>query len=441
MDYASPSPAFPLAPGSLPLVGHLPRIHLDVLGLLRSAAARLGPVFRLDHGFGSRPTYVYGDEGFTLLRNDRVDSSANLELARILLEGSLIPEDGANHRRMRGAIDAPFSLRGLESSNVGEIIADVVSRRLAGWSDDRPLPIVTEASEITLAVVFRIMGIEPGEIPKWHKKYRDYTLGVINEPFELPGSPRWRAKRAIAWIDEQFTRLVSERRRQGDRRSFLGAMVHGEDAEGQRMSHAELLGNLRLLGFAGHETTASVMTWMMIRLGSDRALWQRLCDEALAADGPPLVPSVLSRFPFAEALFREAARVYPPAWFVMRRTLQTIDFEGVAIPAGHLLILPIVAWSRSPSRYPDPDRFDPDRWLRHEQARHPIETCQFGGGPHFCLGYRLALLEGIHFIVAVARRLGARGLRPVLRGPVPPPRYLPFTRAPARTALHLEPAR
>jgi cytochrome P450 len=339
---------------------------------------------------------------------------------------------------MRGAIDAPFSLRGLEASNVGEIIQEVVSSRLASWPGRSSIVISTETNELALTVLFRIMGVEPGAIPQWHKKYRDYTLGVINEPFEVPGGPRWRAKRAIAWIDDQFTQLVAERRRERDRQSFLGAMVHGQDEEGRCMSHAELLGNLRLLGFAGHETTASVMTWMMIRLGREPALWQRLRAEALAADGPPLGPSALARFPFAEALFREALRVYPPAWFVLRRTREDIDFEGVVIPTGHLLILPIVAWSRSPTRYSDPDRFDPDRWLGQDQARHPIETCQFGGGPHFCLGYRLALLEGIHFIVAVARLLGSRGLRPVLRGPVPSPRYLPFTRAPARTALHLE---
>ena len=156
-----PFEPFPLAPDGLPIVGHLPRIHLDVLGLLRASSARLGPVFRLDHGFGSRPTYVYGDEGFTLLRNERVDSSANLDLARILLEGSLLPEDGPNHRRMRGAIDAPFSLRGLEASSVGEIMHDVVAHRLATWCDRSKLVINTEVSEIALSVLFRIMGVEP----------------------------------------------------------------------------------------------------------------------------------------------------------------------------------------------------------------------------------------------------------------------------------------
>lgn len=433
--------SFPLAPGSLPVVGHLPRIHLDLLGLLRSSAARLGPVFRLSHGFGVRPAYLYGDEAFSLLRNDRVDSSANHELAGTLLADSLLPEDGPAHRRMRGAVDAPFSPRGLEAAKVGTIVHDVVSRQLASWPSKPSVVIAAEAREITLSVLFRIMGVEPGAIPQWRTKYHDFALGLINHPFAVPGSPRWRSRRAIAWIDARFTSLIEDRRQQRDRRSFLGAIVHGEDEDGHRLTHAELLGNLRLLGFAGHETTASVMTWMMVHLGHDRALWRRLRDEALAADGPPMGPAELVRFPLAEALFREAARLYPPAWFVMRRTLHPLDFEGVAIPAGTLLILPLITWSRSPVRYCDPDRFEPDRWLGHDGARHPIETCQFGGGPHFCLGYRLALLEGIQFIVSVARCLGARGLAPALRGPLPPARFLPFTHAPARTQIHVEPAR
>lgn len=436
----SPKPtSFPLAPGALPVLGHLPRIHLDVLGLLRSSAASVGPVFRIDHGFGNHLTYLYGDDGFSLLRNDRVDSSAIFELVRNLVADSMLPVDGAVHRRMRGAMDQPFSPRGLQTSNVGAIVHDVVSEQLASWRGKTSITISAETREIALAVIFRTMGIEPLAIPTWRSKYHEFSLGILDFPLELPGTPRWRARRAMQWIDSQFTRLINERRRAEDHHSFLGSLVHGEDEDGHHISNAELVGNLRLLAFAGHDTTASVMTWMMVHLAADISHWIRLRDEALGTDGP-LSPSELAQFPFAEAFFRETTRLYAPAWFVMRKVRQAFDFGGTTIPAGQSIVLPLISWSRSPTRYRDPDRFDPNRWVGHEHARHPIETCSFGGGPHFCLGYRLALLEGVHFIVAVARELGRRRLRPVLRGPVPPPRYLPFTRAPMRTRIMFEPS-
>lgn len=437
MSLASKRSTLPMAPGRFPLVGHLPRIHVDAPGFLRRAAERCGPAFRIDQGLGNRPVCLYGDEAFGLLRNEQVDSSANLVVAKLIVQDSLIPEDGPRHRRMRGAIDGPFSRNGLAAANVGAVIHEAVSTRLAGWAGKGSIVISDETRDIALSVIFRIVGIEGAAVSEWRRKYHELVLGLINFP-EVPGSPRWRSKRAILWMNERYGAMVSERRRRGDRETLLGTMVHGEDEDGHRLDDVELLGNLRLLGLAGHETSASVMTWAMLHLAEQPALWDRLCEEATAADGPPMGPAELSRFPFAEALFREAARLYPPTWSVNRRAHETFEYGGITIPAGVLVVVPIITLSRSTARHVDPDRFVPERWLDRAHARLPIETCQFGGGPHFCLGYRLALLEGTQFIVAAARTLAHAGRRPRLRQPLPRPRYLPLTHAPFATRIHFE---
>lgn len=82
--------------------------------------------------------------------------------------------------------------------------------------------------------------------------------------------------------------------------------------------------------------------------------------------------------------------------------------------------------------------FDPDRWLGREHKPSSIETCQFGGGPHFCLGYHLAVLEGVQLAVAAARELGAAGLRPSsASGRVPAAIPLPLAHPPARAEIEL----
>ena len=439
----TPRDSIPLASGRLPVIGHLPKIHFDALGLLRDAAERLGHVFRLDYGFGIQPTMLYGDQAFSLLRNEWVRSSPIYDLAPLVVADSLVIEDGPRHRRMRRSVDGPFAPRGLDSANAGALISEIIDARLASWSHGHSVMISKDTREITLAIIFRLIGIHSVDIPVWRKKFQEFSLGTINLPMDFPGSPAHRSKRAIVWLNERLSRLITSVRSGTEPHTLLSAMVHGLDGNQHRLLEHEILGNLRLLGFAGHETTASVLSWVMLRLSADRSLWHRLRDEILdSGDGVP--PSVdfadLSRFPLTEAVFRETARMYPPTWFLPRLTHEGFTYDGREITEGTLVGIPLLTLSRSTERYEDPDDFRPDRWLLPGRSRHPIETCQFGGGPHFCLGYRLALLEGVNFIVAVVRALAPMGRRPVLRGPLPKPRYLPFNHAPMRTRISFESA-
>jgi cytochrome P450 monooxygenase len=127
--------------------------------------------------------------------------------------------------------------------------------------------------------------------------------------------------------------------------------------------------------------------------------------------------------------------MYPPTWFLYRKANVDLDVDGTQIPRGSRIVVPIIQISRNATIFPDPDTFIPDRWLDRPKLR-PIETCQFGGGPHFCLGYRLALLEGIQFLVYVARELSARKLTLSLPGKkLPQARFLPLTHAPYKSTI------
>jgi cytochrome P450 len=140
----------------------------------------------------------------------------------------------------------------------------------------------------------------------------------------------------------------------------------------------------------------------------------------------PRTPRELRAFPFAEAVFRETLRLHPPVSSDARRTACPVEFDGRVIPAGVDVSIPIIHLSRLPSLYERPDAFVPERWLGRSEALSPIELIQFGGGPHFCLGYHVAWMEIVQFVVAVALVLRRRGLG--LRFPDGPPRawYLPL---------------
>lgn len=233
-------------------------------------------------------------------------------------------------------------------------------------------------------------------------------------------------------------KIIADARERGDQDSIVGVFAHGRDEEGRGMSEQELLDNLLILGFAGHETTASTMAWSMLHLAKSPQHWDRLCEEVSSLSEVPLDYVELTRLtPFAAGVFRESLRLYPPVALDSRMTKSPFELAGYQITPGTHVGTSFVLLSRDPARYEQPDEWKPERWLSLDHKPTPIENCQFGGGAHFCLGYHMALLEGTMFLVHAARCLSAWGKRPVFEGPLPPAVYLPLTHPPASAKLGL----
>jgi cytochrome P450 len=429
----------PVMPGRFPFVGHLPAFLVDPVALQRHGSETLGPLFWIDLGFGRDHGITFHDEeAFALLKSPTVESLHFYESLELFFGRALIVQDGAPHRHARAILQKPFSPVGLQRVGVARIARDAMVDRVRSWRGRSRVKVLAETQEATLRVIFGIIGIHDDALSQWREQFRRFMLSALPLPFELPGSPHWLARRARRWIDDRLRGLIEEARRDPGAEGLLAQLVRDRDDEGQSLSEQELLDNLRLLVLAGHETTASALAWLLVYLANDRGLWERLCEEARAIDEVPTTPEQLAACPFAQALFREAVRIHPPVYNETRRLTEPMVIRGHELPAGTLVNIPITLLSHDARRYPEPHRFDPDRWLAREHKLTPLETCQFGGGPHFCLGYHLAVLEGVQFGIALAHELGGRGVRPALRGgKVPAPEHLPLTHPPARTVVEL----
>lgn len=430
----------PKLAGRLPIVGHLPRLARDALGFLREARDRHGPAVWIDMGFGAKVLVVLDDEGFGLFNSGATNSSHLAEFGTFLGH-SMLTVDGADHQRMRGASSRAFTPAGLSRARVGDIIAETVEGHLQRWreSGEGRLEVVPATKVIALDVIFRVMGIEVEDLPQWSRMYGEYMLGAINVPLEFPGSPAWRAARGRRWLEQRLRAIIADARAREDHDSLVGAMVHGRDDAGAGMSEVELVDNLLILGFAGHETTASTMAWSLLHLAATPSVWDRLCDEAKALDEVPTdAVALTTAAPFAVAVFRESLRLYPPVLIDTRRVHAPFEIAGYRVAPEQTVGTSLLHLSREPRRYAAPDTWRPRRWLESGRKPTPIENCQFGGGAHFCLGYHMALLEGTSFLVRAARRLSEWGLRPqLIDRRVPTPSYVPMTRPPKRARVML----
>ena len=426
---------FPVLPGGFPLLGHLPAMMTDALGLMRRAHREYGDFFWMLSGFGQRSLYCLHPDVFSIFKNKVTTSVFLQEVASDFLGRSLLVHDGPLHQHMRSAMNGPFLPPGLTAAETGTILADLIEKGVRRWVDRGEVKILAETRELALAAIFRVMGIPESDLPAWRRHYEAYVLLAVNIPIDVPGSPRRRGRKARAWLNEHLMVFIKEARARPEVTGLLAALVHSRDEEGSPLTDVELLDNLRLLVLAGHETSASTIAWMVVLLGQHPHAWEKLCAEAAAVGAVPRTPKELKRFPYAEALFRETLRLFPPVSTDARRALVDFELGGRTVPAGTQVSISIAHLSRHSEVYERPDDFLPERWLGRTEAVSPLELVQFGGGPHFCLGYHLAWMEIVQAAVALALVLRERGVRPHLVGSFPARRYIPLLHPAAGTRV------
>lgn len=417
---------FPVLPGAVPVLGHLPTLMFDGVGALRRGYEALGPLFWVRFGMRNPVLFCADSESFELLKHKSVTMKGAFEGLERMIGDSTIVRDGAPHQRVRSALNPIFSMRGILSSGVGAVMARTVIERIERWVALRELPVLKETQELALDIIFRVAGVT-GNLDEWRRQNREFALLLWPLPTDLPGSPRRRGMRAADWIDAGLLQIAQRARSEPEGHSLTHSMVRAVDDQGNTLTDQELVDNLRILLFAGHETTASALAWIALMLAQQPKLWDQLVAESLRfPSDAPISIAEAKTLPFGEALFREALRRYAPIWFTRRKLLTELDYAGYRIPQGTSIALGIGSYLMDPKRYAQPERFDPGRWLERPASPTPIEMAAFGGGAHFCLGYHLAWLEVQQFLVALARKMHAAGLRPRMPdGPAPREIFFP----------------
>ena len=159
---------------------------------------------------------------------------------------------------------------------------------------------------------------------------------------------------------------------------------------------------------AGHETTANTLSWTWFLLAQNPAVEERLFAELRGVLGDrPLSVADLPRLSFAEMVIKESMRLYPPAWGIGRRAIHGFELGGYYLPARTNIFLLQWITHRDPRFYPEPRRFDPERW-RNDPIRRGLVPrfayFPFGGGPRVCIGAGFAMMEATLLVTAIAQR-------------------------------------
>ncbi|MGF1989173.1 MAG: cytochrome P450 [Nostoc sp. ZfuVER08] len=357
----------------------------------------------------------------------------NTGLRFLLGDHSFMLSDGERHQRQRQLLAPPF--HGERMRAYGEDIRQITQQVSHQWQMNKPLKIRNSMQEITLRVILRVVfGLEAGERFEELRRSLSDLLDFMTSP--LMSSAfffNFMQKDFGAWspwgwilqqqkkIDELIYTLLRERRAQPqqNRQDILSLMMAARYDDGQGMSDKELHDELMTLLVAGHETTASALTWAFYWIDylpevRENLLWE-LPTVAANTD-----LSTIAKLPYLTAVCQETLRIYPIAMNAFFRIVKTpIEIMGYKLPKGTLIIPSIYLAHHREQVYPQPKQFKPERFLERQYS--PYEYLPFGGGNRRCIGMAFAMYEMKIVLATILSEfqlslVNKRPVRPVRRG-------------------------
>ncbi|MGH2916020.1 MAG: cytochrome P450 [Solirubrobacteraceae bacterium] len=382
------------------------RIISDPLGMLLEHERRFGPVFtiRLLH---EPVVWAIGAEVNHQILVTEFDAfqwreGRFADLWSLLGDG-LLNTDGAYHREFRMLLAPAFHhdrIAAVADTMVAEAVAAVERLR-----DGETVEIYRWVRKLAMRIALRaLLGMDAsgGREQRLAAAF-ETSLAIHGEPvpiqmLPLPGMPLKRAIAARREVTEAIRAEVQARRRRGDPgEGVLGLLLSATDESGAPLDAGAVRDQAVTLLFAGHDTTTTTFTFLIDQLGRNagpRGAVERELDAVLGFRDPTVAQLDGQALPVLERSLKETLRRYPAAWVGPRRATRDVTLGGVAVPAQIGVHYSSWATHHLAALYPDPFRFDPDRFLPEREAALPRGAyVPFGGGSRMCLGKRFGEYE------------------------------------------------
>lgn len=377
-------------------------------------ASRMGPVVRFHMGVGMRVrSYgVFSAEGAQRVLTDhsadyRKDSRPYAETAALFGDGLLTSQDERWHRQRR--LVAPlFSPHRIEEDYLPVLVEEAVRMR-SRWlaAPDATADVHASSVAYTLRAIGRILfGDELDDVlphlrPVFERVSayltdRLTTSSLIPRQWPTPGNRRgWAARRELyAIVDAVVARRRAAAR--GSDTDLLGRLLSATDPHtGQPLTADEVRDQALIFLLAGHETTATTLAFTLQLLARHPDVQDRVREEVRAVAGTGgLTGDAVRAMAYTQQVLKESLRLYPPAYAVSRYTRTGDVVDGTDVLPQSNVFVGTYALHRSPSVWPEPERFAPERFAPAEvERRHRMAWLPFGAGARVCIGAQLATIE------------------------------------------------
>jgi cytochrome P450 len=345
----------------------------------------------------------------------RFVKSRGLQITRPLLGNGLLTSEHDFHKRQRKLISP-----GLQHRRVGSyagVMAGFSETAQARWKDGETIDLSAAMMKLTLAIAGKTMfdadlegeASEIGEaLTIANRAVSEQITSILPAPLTWPLPRNRPVKKAIMRLEETVYRMIADRRASGhDPGDILSMLLAAEEeGSGSKMTDVEVRDETMTLFLAGHETTANALAWTFYLLSRHPDVYARLrseVDSVLGGRTPALEDA--PRMPYTLRILKEAMRLYPPAYIIGRRATEDVDIGPHRVPKNMTAFINIYGMHRRAKYFPDPEKFDPDRFRPEAEKQMRSTYVPFGGGPRVCIGNQFALLEGQLVLATLAQRV------------------------------------
>jgi cytochrome P450 len=405
----------------LPVVGNTHQLVREQGGLFEAAASE-GDVVRLQIlGMGDLYQVSHPDLVERILVSDRERfdkaTQSQEDLGELVGQG-LILSEGELWERQRQRIQPAFYMDRI--ADYADTIAAEAHDAADDWTDGAVVDVEDEMKALTLRIL--VKSIFGADMDYEERGIREtvQNLQEPGQPTKQPVArmvPRWvpipmwrRYREGIDEMEDVIETFVTAKRAEaadGDNDDLISMLLAATDDEGEGMSEKLLRDELMTFLFAGHETTATALTFTWYLLSQHPDVEERLVAELadVLGDRPPEFGD-LPDLEYTERVLNEAMRIYPPVPQIPRETTEQLELGGYTIPAGATVAPSQWTIHRDERFWDDPMTFRPERFAG-EDDRPEFAYFPFGGGPRRCIGQQFAMVEGKLILATLARAYSA----------------------------------
>lgn len=413
-----------LPPGPKPVIPavNLFALRRDPIKFLTRLTEQYGDLvyFKL----GPQPVFLVNNPDYIrdilVIHNRNFMKGEGLQRAKRLLGEGLLTSEGEFHLRQRRLAQPAFHRQRI--AGYATTMVEYAARACDQWRVGETRDVAREMMRLTLAIAGKTLFDadvegEADEISEAlttsFELFNRLTLPFAQLLERLPLPATRRFQKARERLDATIYRIIDERRASGEDRGDLLSMLiaaRDEEGDGSGMTDEQLRDEAMTIFLAGHETTANALTWTWYLLSQHPDIEARFHAEVaeVLKGGLPTAED-FPRLRYTEMVFAEAMRLYPPAWIIGRRALGDYQLNGYTIPARSILLMSQYVTHHDARFFPDPFRFDPERWRPEARESRPkFSYFPFGGGPRLCIGESFAWMEGSLVLATIAQRFRMR---------------------------------